>query len=639
MVAMSQSSLLIPDAELLRKWSTNSREICQHVQNRMELTSNVSHLLPLLFRYNGRPVTLDRHFVLETAFYHNRPRRMILKCARQVGKSFQQALLVILRAMLIPNWNLLYITPLFEQVRRFSTLYIRGLIDESPVKRLLKRKGASSQVLQRTFGNNSTLFFNYAQRDANRTRGINSNENFYDEVQLMTRDVIEILQQTMGGSLEGEYESFAGTPLSFGNVIDEFYRDSTQSEWMVKCRSCGYENRAGVEFDLLKMIGPVYEDISPGENGKFGKPGLVCARCSKTDKGTRGIKPIFTEDGRWFHRVPERRDMFLGLHIPQPIMPWHAYSRDRWTKLNNRLAHGSEGEVFNEILGESADTSFKPISINDLKRAAVLGFSGHDVHAAKAFARKYQRLAMGIDWGGGGTDGLSRTKAAIMGFKDGKTDVLYGIDMNFSHRAFEEVKILLMIASMFGVELIAADAGGIGATRTDMLWQTGVLQAELWPMTYVGAIKNAIIRRHDESNGENPAYYTIDKSHSIQFTCQAIKQGHLRFFDYDFHGKDNPGLMHDFLALTSEVAHRVMGSDVLIIDREQGKSDDFAHAVNLGCCAGWSFYDAWPQVSKWNEYASLNELANMSDAIGGAEVTPAEVEAALRLVKTQSFSK
>lgn len=633
MAGIKQSSLLIPDAELLRKWSTNSREICNHVQQQLELTGNVGCLLPLLFRYNGKPVTLERHFALETAFFHNRPRRMILKCARQVGKSFQQALLVILRAMLIPNWNLLYVTPLFEQVRRFSTLYIRGLIDESPIKRLLKRKGASSQVLQRTFGNNSTLFFNYAQRDANRTRGINSNENFYDEVQMMTRDVIEILQQTMGGSLNGEYESFAGTPLSFGNVIEDLYRESTQSEWMIKCRACGYENRAGVEFDLIKMIGPVHDDIGPG------KPGLVCARCNNTSKGTRGYKPLYTEDGRWFHRAPEQRDMFLGLHISQPIMPWHACSRDRWLKLNNRLAHGSEAEVFNEILGESADTSFKPITVNDLKRAAVLGFDGHDIHEAKRRSLSYQRLAMGIDWGGGGTDGLSRTKMAIIGIgRDGKTDVLYGVDLNFSHKAFEEVKILLMIARMFGVEVIAADAGGIGATRTDMMWQTGVLDAELWPMTYVGSVKNAIIRKHDESNGENPAYYSIDKAHSLQFTCQAIKQGHLRFFDYDFKGKDNPGVLSDFLALTSEVAHRVMGSDILLIDREKGKSDDFAHAVNLGCCAAWSFYDAWPQVSSWKEYNSIQEIANMTDSVGG-EVTPAEVEAALRLVKTTQFSR
>ncbi len=81
------------------------------------------------------------------------------------------------------------------------------------------------------------------------------------------------------------------------------------SEWMIPCRSCGYDNIASTEYDLEKMIGPYNPEINIGGlDKKTGKvvprvPGLVCARCSKTDRGLRGLKHIFPEDGHWLISV------------------------------------------------------------------------------------------------------------------------------------------------------------------------------------------------------------------------------------------------------------------------------------------------------------------------------------------------
>ncbi len=84
----------------------------------------------------------------------------------------------------------------------------------------------------------------------------------------------------------------------------------------------------------------------------------------------------------------------------------------------------SDAEKYNEILGEACDSGFKPISETVLRRAACLGHS-NTVAAALDAAVRYPVKAMGIDWGGGGISGLSRTKAAIVGITtDGKTDVL-----------------------------------------------------------------------------------------------------------------------------------------------------------------------------------------------------------------------
>ena len=576
------------------------RQLFRLIDDELQATGNLKSLLPLLFSFNGEPVTLNDHFPFETCFYHRRPRRMQKMCGRQVGKSFQNAMELILQGILRPNWNALYVTPLFETVRRFSTQYVKSLIDQSPAKRLMTGKGVTSQVLQRTLGTNSTIFFGYAQRDADRIRGINANMVFYDEVQLMSPEVFPVIQQVMGGSKFGEYESFAGTPLSLVNNAAKLFNRSTMSEWMMKCEACGYENIAASEYDLFEIVGPVTDDIGPGN------PGTRCRKC-------RG--PLYPERGRWWHRYPERRDDFLGIHVPQVIMPWHAYSRDRWIKLWDRLTNGSQTEVFNEVMGESCDSSFKPLSITDLKRAAIL--HKNEVKEALAAKSRYVRLVMGIDWGGGGMSGISRTKAAIIGMTPtGKTDVIFGVDLNFCHDPFQEVKALMVLAMTFGVEIIAHDAGGgVGATREALMLQTQV-RCEIWPMTYTGPItKGLMIPRPATQPGEK-TFFTVDKARSIDFVCQAIKQGFIRTFQWDFISDTNPGLLYDFTALSTEIAERVMGSDVLLITKEDGASDDFVHAVTFACCALWGKYNCWPRLSSIQNFSSMQQLANIADEVG-----------------------
>ena len=629
------------DFEVPDNWKTNNRIISDQIQRTLDLTGNLSCMIPLLFRYNGKPVTLTDHYPFEICFYHNRPRRVIYRCGRQVGKSFQNALQLILRSILIPNWNSLYVTPMFEQVRRFSTQYVSALIDESPAKRLMNLKGASKQVLQRTLGNRSTLYFTYALRDANRARGINANEVWYDEVQLMSSDVFPVLQQVMGGSRYGEYEAFAGTPLSFQNNIERLFRKSTMSEWMIRCRHCSYDNVASYERDLMKMIGPVHDGIHPGgidAQGKHHKrmSGLVCARCSPHNARPENLKPLFPEDGHWFHKHPERRNSFVGIHVPQPICPWHAYSHDRWVKLNNRVAVGSDMEIFNEILGEPCDSGFKPISEKDLKAAACLGHP-NTLDAALKASKLYPRLAMGIDWGGGGMSGVSRTKAAIVGLTvTGKSDVLFGVDLNFCHNAFAETQALMLLAMKFGVEMIAHDVGGgVGSTREALMYQTRTLNATIVPMSYIGPMSQSLMRFNAPTVEGQTGTWTVDKARSLTYLCQAIKQGHVRFFDYDYVNDDNKGLLNDFAALISEIQHNAKTSDILLIDREEGSSDDFAHAVNFGLLALWSQHSAFPKLNLSQAAASIQQLQDTVHLIRDAEsYSVEEIENMLRMLST-----
>lgn len=594
----------------------DSTELQRLIEKSVTETGSLVPVLPLIFHYQGEPINLEAHYHFEPLFDVVRPRRLLLRCGRQLGKSFQNALSVITRSITRPYWSILYVTPLFEQVRRFSTLYVKRLIDESPAKRLMIGKGDVNQVLQRTFGTQSTIFMGYAQRTADRIRGISAKETFHDEFQLFFEEVLPVIKQVMGGSKFGEYESFAGTPLSYQNILERTWRKTSMSEWMIRCRRCRYDNVAAVEYDLLGMIGPSTSDIGPG------RPGTVCRRC-------RG--PIYPEDGVWWHREPSKWTSFRGLHLPQVVMPWHVYDASRWRELHNTLARNNETEIYNEILGEACDSGFRVLTQQQLEAACHVGHK-NTLQNAYAVRGRYSRLAIGVDWGGGGVSRLSRTKAAVIGMlPTGKTHVIYGIDMNAQFDPVKEARALLLLANNLGCEIFAHDAsGGLGNVSENILESLGILRSELWPMTYIGATTtNRYVTTHIDSE-TGKTYFTVDRSRTLQYLFECIKQGKLQFFDYDYVNDDNPGLMHDFMSISAELARTSMGRDVLNFVRDENMSDDFVHAVNFGCCALWGKYDAWPRINM----KQTNSMQEMSDWANGNGVSydVAQIEAALKEV-------
>jgi hypothetical protein len=85
-------------------------------------------------------------------------------------------------------------------------------------------------------------------------------------------------------------------------------------------------------------------------------------------------------------------------------------------------------QFYNECYGESYDHGAKLVSVTDLKGAAVLTsrFNKNE-HLAHIHAGRYVDWGLGIDWGGGGISGLSKTAIAIGGLRaDGIVEVFYG---------------------------------------------------------------------------------------------------------------------------------------------------------------------------------------------------------------------
>lgn len=510
----------------------------------------------------------------------------------------------VIVANCLPYFNTLYVTPLFEMVRRFSNNYVRGFIDQSPVKRLWTSTSTSSNVLQRSFVNQSNMFFSFAFLDADRTRGINADRCSFDEVQDLDSSFIPIIRETMSGS-EWGIQQYAGTPKTLDNTLEGLWQRSSQAEWVIDCTKCHYENVPAMEYDLDEMIGPWHPDIS--ENN----PGTICAKC--------GL-PINPRYGRWFHRHPERIGAFSGYHIPQIIMPMHFANPDKWQILVGKREgwFDTPANVFyNEVCGESYDTGSKLVTVTELKAAAV-GLHENDEEIASKCISNYVRRVLSIDWGGGGADEVSFTTYAVLGLTTtGQVHCIYGHRSNTPHDFNREARIALDLIGKFGCSHLVHDYNGTGAHREKYIIDAGFPYERVIPMWYVRAASQGMMRFIPASSAHPRDHYKLDKARSLTLTCHQIKNGGLRFFDYDYRGDDRPGLIHDFLALAEEKVDSRTGRDIYTITRMHGRSDDFAQSVNMGCCALWYMTGQWPNVAEMDNYrADEDVLRAVSPSIG-----------------------
>ncbi len=144
-------------------------------------TINLAKALPLIFRLRGKPYSLHwSHFMFEPLFKAGViPRRLLIKSGRQVAKSTGLACSQVLRTMLMPNYNILTVMPLFEQVRKFSQNYVRPFITTSTTRSRIVSPLGTDSVLQRAIGpldHNSNLFYSYSSGDPSRVRGIPADE-------------------------------------------------------------------------------------------------------------------------------------------------------------------------------------------------------------------------------------------------------------------------------------------------------------------------------------------------------------------------------------------------------------------------------------------------------------------------------
>jgi hypothetical protein len=154
----------------------------------------------------------------------------------------------------------------------------------------------------------------------------------------------------------------------------------------------------------------------------------------------------------------------------------------------------------------------------------------------------------------------------------------------------------LQALTTFQCSHIAHDYNGAGEGRLVMLYQSGLPVANILNMRYQGFGHN-IMNFHAATEDQPHDWYALDKSRALVTVCLAIKHGLMRFFKYDYETADNPGLLHDFLALIEEKVTTRLAADTYVIVKNPTKTDDFAHAVTIGACALWGLTKKWPNLA------------------------------------------
>lgn len=560
-------------------------------------------LLPLMLTLKGKPYSIDDYFPFEPLFRTRRPKSIMIMSGRQVGKTQGLAAQAVMFHAAHAYFTTMFVTPLFEMIRRFSHQYIGAFIAQSPFKKLLVNKRCVNSVLKRSFINGANMVFSYAFLDADRTRGNPSDAVVIDETQDMKYEFLDIIFESLSGS-PWRLKQFTGTPKSFSNTMNRLWEQSDQCQWAIKCHHGGCSdpwNIASVNYHLLDMIGPVRDDISEKE------PGLICHACGK---------PLRPQDGHWLPSVsdPEWRWQFAGFHVPQCIMPMHYGSRERWGELVGKMqGRGgiSQTTFFNEVLGEPWDVGAKVLTESELKAACTLPWPrSRKIALEQMDSRSYVQKIVSVDWGGGGGDlniskaskGRARTSftsLAVLGLRtDGRVDTIWGYRSSRSLEYEWEAGLVARTMDDFQCSHVVHDYNGAGVGRINPLRNAGLPERNIINVAYLGSGKKAIVNYVPPSATGRPHHvHQMDKSQSLVLTCQAIRYGFVNFFQYDHNIRvDERGLISDFLALMEEKATSKIGSDLFYIDSDPTQPDDFAQAVNMGCIMLWYMNKQWPDI-------------------------------------------
>lgn len=413
-------------------------------------------------------------------------------------------------------------------------------------------------------------------------------------------DFIPLIHETMGGS-PWKIHQYAGTPKSLDNTMEALWQDSSQAEWVIKCHhaGCGAWNVPALSHDLMDMIGPWHRGISAE------CPGVVCATCAKPLDPRRF--------GRWVHAHPGRRWSFAGYHVPQIIMPMHYASQEAWDVLVGKLqgrGNTTTTMFLNEVCGESCDTGAKLVTETDLKAAAVLPWRNDWRDAVEAIPRRrYRFRVLAVDWGGGGgrvsaakKDSEKRlrtsfTSLAALGLTgSGKVECFWGYRSTRTHDMEWEARLVVEAMHKLGCTHLAHDYSGAGEARLVLVQQGGFPPSRVVNVQYTGPAKHNIMNFIPADDDHPRDVYQVDKSRSLVLTCQCIKYGLLTFFEYDYRSTEEVGLLRDFLALQEEKTDSRLGTDVYTITRNPNLPDDFAQAVNIGCCTLWHMGQCWPDL-------------------------------------------
>jgi len=402
-----------------------------------------------------------------------------------------------------------------------------------------------------SFCNGSGIQLTYAKTSSDRTRGITADRLDFDEIQDQFTDNIDIIKKAISNSPWG-FSRYTGTAKTVDNLIEHLWRQSSQTEWTMKCSGCNHWNQPTMENNVFDMIQ---------------LEGVVCSRCGKL---------LNVRDGQWVSGQATLLEEFKGYHIPQIIVPAMVEDRKKWISIVNDVLNMTPANALQEILGISADKGARLLTEQHIEDACVLPINkvtDKPIEYLHAHRTRYKHRILGIDWGI--AEKSSFTVITVVGVDhSGSLDVLYA----HKFTGCDPTEILTQIADTYNhynCTFCAADFG-CGFVYNSLLRTQ--FSIPVVAMQY--ANQNQFVRY-------NPLFGTdrwvIDKTSALTLCFLAIMSKRIKFPKGSF----MTGFKNDLLSPYEKIIENPGGPKRRVFDRSPELPDDFCNALTYASLAAY----------------------------------------------------
>ncbi|MCB5270553.1 MAG: phage terminase large subunit family protein [Candidatus Cloacimonetes bacterium] len=495
-----------------------------------------------LLHLEGRPYSL-RNYPMFVDIFNSPWPRVLMKSGRQVSKTITMAALMVTDASMVPHKPSLYANASGNQTSSFSTSKLDPFLLHSPAiyHNLMQAKNVLNNVLYKRFANWSELRLTYFSESADRVRGISGHHFYLDEIQDILYDAIIDAEECLSAASDPRF-TYAGTSKTLTSTLEFFWTLSTQKSWVIKCEACGKWNLPSIE--------------------NIQRKGLCCKKCGHLLNTFKGIWRSMREfDGK--------EPLFDGYHIPQIILPLHCNSPEKWAKLIEKMETYPSYKFNNEVLGLPEGEGDSPIT-EDMLRKACIPELRMETRLTEHNAAGATYFVAGIDWGGNGIEGTSRTTLSVYAVYPERVQStkIYGqiFGPGDPTKHVEEISSAL---KRFGVHMAFGDHGG-GNFAMAML-QNITPTVRIVPVMYTD---QAAPYRWDEDAHR----YTVNRTRLIDAFFMAMRTGEVHTMRWEDFQRFSP----DILAVYQEIIGDNQGKGRRVWRRYPSKPDDILHSMVFG---------------------------------------------------------
>ena len=466
-----------------------------------------------------------------------------MRSGRQVSKTTIMAADMTVRVTLSPYKQVIYCNSSSAQTASFSNSKLNPFLQQSPYvyHNIMRGKNIIDNVYNKRLSNYAEIIMSYFSESADRVRGRSGQAMYLDEVQDMLWDAMIDAEECLSAAPEPRF-TYAGTSKSLNTPLEFLWGESTQNEWVIPCDGCRKYNR------------PSHKNI--------GKKGLICKNCGH---------PLNTYDGQWMSFAPKNKKPFVdGYWIPQIIMPMHCLSEDKWRDLLTKRDVYSPAKFDNEVLGLPNGEGESPITEEMLQAICLPNLRMMD-RVCQENAEGARYIAAGIDWGGGGEMGVSRTVLSIYAVypEEPMFKKIFG-KIYTEGEPVKHVEDIAMWLVRFGCHMVCGDHGG-GNFAMSALSEKLPAHMRLIPIMYSDA---SAPYRWDETARR----YTVNRTVVIDSFFGDVKKKVVRTFNWE---EFRPFAL-DILNERQEVLGEERGISKRVWRHAPTKPDDSLHSMIFG---------------------------------------------------------